>query len=194
MKSVIITLTLAALVFVPPTDAESRIFDTVICDEVHGESLTRGDNVDIDIEDGSILFEKHDRDETVEITEDYELYINGERIALRRSEQNLVRKYHRQFEKIIKEAKEIGLEGARVGAAGAKMAVKAVGKALAGLGGELDTGRLEKELDEMEEDIEERAGRLEDRAEEIEKEAEELENLHRDLRRNIRELDELGWF
>jgi hypothetical protein len=194
MKLLSAAIVLAVILTAPAAEPAAGIFDGHICNEIKGNNLTRGEDVELDIEDDAITF-IHDRsDETVTITEDYQLLINGRPVPLKRSERKLVMAYYRQFEKVIEEAKEIGLEGARVGASGVKIALKAVGSALAGMADDGETDRLEEELEDMEDEIEEQAGELEKRAEEIEEEAEELEDLHRDLRKKIEELDDLGWF
>ena len=67
----------------------------------NGSSLCL-DNINIDIEDGTlILTNKNDDDETVEITEDYELYVNGRYIRTDYREDKLIRDYYDKFMEII---------------------------------------------------------------------------------------------
>lgn len=194
MKFLIISLFTAVILITPMAAPNAGLFDDVICDEMEGNHLTRDGDVDIHFEDDAIIFTENDRDETVMITADCELFINGDGVKLKMSERKLVCAYYRKFDGIMAEAKEIGLEGARVGAAGAKIAVKALGRALASIAGDGDLEKMEEELDDMEDEIEEEAEKLEKRADRIEKEADELEELHYDLRERIEELDRLGWF
>jgi len=194
VKFLIISLFTVVMLITPMADPHAGLFDDVICDEVEGSHLTRDGDVDIHFEDEAIIFNENDRDETVRITSDCELFINGGRVKLKMSERKLVCAYYRKFDGIMAEAKEIGLEGARVGAAGAKIAVKALSRALASIAGDGDLEKMEEELDDMEDEIEEEAGKLEKRADRIEKEADELEQLHYDLRERIEELNRLGWF
>ena len=71
----------------------------------NGSSLCL-DNINIDIEDGTlILTNKNDDDETVEITEDYELYVNGRYIRTDYREDKLIRDYYDKFMEIIDYAK-----------------------------------------------------------------------------------------
>ncbi len=194
MKSLIVPLLMCCLVPAPAAHTHDGIFNAR-CDEADADDLARGKCVDIDYRNDAIVFEKLDSDEVVKITEDHKLFINGERIDLRRSERRRVKAYFDQYHKIMEEAEDIVREGARVGEAGAKIAVKAVARALAGIGEDCDDmERLEDELEEMETEIEKEAGKLKRRAEKIEREAEELKDLHCDLRRKIQELDRLGWF
>ena len=194
MKFLMINLVAAVMLITPAAFVNAGLFDDVICDDMEGNDLTRDGDVDIHFEDDAILFTENDRDETVKITADCELYINGEQVRLKMSERKLVCAYYRKFDRIIDEAREIGLEGARVGAAGTKIAVKALGRALAAIAGDGDLEKMEDELDDMEDEIEEEAEKLEKRADKLEEEAEELEELHGDLRERIEELDRLEWF
>ncbi|MFO7916415.1 MAG: hypothetical protein R6U43_12085 [Candidatus Krumholzibacteriales bacterium] len=194
MKFLMINLVAAVLLITPAGAADAGLFDDITCDEIEGNDLTRDGDVDIHFEDDAIVFTENDRDETVEITADCQLYINGGRVELKMSGRQLVCAYYRKFDGVMDEAIEIGREGARVGAAGAKIAVKALSRALAAIAGDGDLDKMEDELDDMEGEIEEEAEKLEKRAGKIEKEAEELEELHYDLRERIEELDRLGWF
>ncbi|MBD3179538.1 MAG: DUF2884 family protein [Candidatus Latescibacteria bacterium] len=194
MRAFIILLGLATLIAAPAQEAEAGFLDDRICDEIDGDNLTRGKNVDLEFDEDSIIFRERDSGEKVEITDKYELFIEGKNIPLKRSDRRLVRAYYSQFEKVMEEAREIGLEGARVGADGVRIAIKALGKALADLSDDDGMEKLEKEMDRMEKDIEKKAEKLERRAGEIEEEADELQDLHDELRESIRELDQLGWF
>ncbi len=161
------------------------------CDDT--DNLFRDDDVDVDIEDGSITF-KHDEDETVEITENGDLSVNGESIRLSVSQRELVQKYYDTFDAIIEEAKLIAAEGAKIGVKGAGLGLHAAVGALLALGDEKDLEDLEEELDRKGDKIERMAAHLEKRANRLEAKADRLEELHQELREKIDALDATGWF
>jgi hypothetical protein len=152
------------------------------------------DGIDFDIDDGSLLIEHDDFDDRVEITEDYELYINGRHIELDREQRQLVADYYETFTNIVDNAKEIGLKGAKIGVEGAKLGVKAIAKicklALDGYNVE----DLEREMEREAKKLEAKADKLEREAENLEDLAEDFENLHVNMRHAIPELDDLEWF
>lgn len=155
------------------------------------------DDVSFDLDDGTIIIE-YDRGrrhrEIVEITEDYELYIDGDRIDLDADQRALVREFHEQGMEIVDYAKEIGLEGAKIGVEGAKLGMRAIGCLFKLLSPGYDSDDMEYEMERAAEEIEDRAEELEDRAELIEDMAEDLEYIAEDMRDAIPELDRLGWF
>ena len=153
------------------------------------------DNVDISIDDGSvIIFPEDDDEEYVEITEDYELYINDRRIKMSTKERELLADYHHQVYEIVEEAKRIGWKGAQVGVSGAKLGVKAVVGVFKLILPGYGSDDLERDLEREAAKIEAKAERLEEEAEEIEELADELEDMHYELKRQIHELERLGWF
>ena len=153
------------------------------------------DNVDISIDDGSvILYPDDDDDEYVEITETHRLYINGHRIRTNTKQEALLAEYHEQVYFIVDEAKEIGWEGAKVGVQGAVIGLKAVVGVFKLISPRYDADDLERDLEREAEKIEVKAERLEEEAEDIEELADELEDMHYNLKRNIPELRRLGWF
>jgi hypothetical protein len=161
----------------------------------HGESLFRDDNVNVDFDDGSIVFtHENDDDETVEITEKYDLIVNGKAVRLTGGQQRLVEEYYESFSGIVEEAKQIGVEGAKIGVKGAKLGISAVLGVLMLAADDRDSEDLKIELDRKGERIERMAQHLEKRAKKLEAEAEDLEDLHDTLRDKIDELDSLGWF
>jgi hypothetical protein len=157
-------------------------------------NLFRDDNVDLDIDDGSIVFTHEDSGETVRITEDGVLVVNGRPVHLVRDQRKLVEDYYETFDGIMDEAKQLGLEGAKIGVKGAKLGLSAVVGALLLIADDRDADELEIELERKGEKIERMAERLEKRAERLEVKANRLEDLHEDLRSEIKELDDLGWF
>jgi hypothetical protein len=120
--------------------------------------------------------------------------VNGTSVRLARDKRKLVEDYYQTFDGIMEEAKQIGLEGARIGVKGAKLGLSAVIGALLLIADDRDAEDLEIELDRKGEKIERMAERLEKRAKKLEARAERLEKLHDKLRREIDDLDDLGWF
>ncbi len=87
--------------------------------------------VDINIENDIIVLScNYDNDQWVEITPDYSLFINGQRIYLDRYQRRLVADYYDHFMDIIDQAKRIGKEGAIIGVKGAKIGMIAAAGAL----------------------------------------------------------------
>jgi hypothetical protein len=189
---ILCVLTLAAATFLPPGASAHK--SCTVRHDCEDSNLFRGDNVDIDIDDGSIVFTHQDDDETVEIAEDGRLIVNGNPVRLARDQRKLVEEYYETFDGIMEEAKHIGIEGAKIGVNGAKLGIAAAVGALLALGDDRDMEDLEIELDHKSEKIEHMADRLEKRAEKLEAKAARLEDLHGDLRNEIDELDDLGWF
>ena len=74
------------------------------------------DNVDIDIDDGSVIISpEYGDDEYVEITEEYKLYVNGRKVRTSTEEREMLAAYHEQVYDIVDEAKRIGWKGAKIG-------------------------------------------------------------------------------
>jgi hypothetical protein len=163
--------------------------------DTHKKRYSLLDNISIDIEDDTIILtSRKDDNEYVEITSSYELYVNGVKIDLTRSERRLVAKYYNQFFDIIEFAKEIGYDGAKLGVIGAKIGLKAAGKALEAVFSDYDIDDIEEDLEIESEQLESLVEELEERAEELEEQADEFEELHYELRNEIEELHSLRWF
>jgi hypothetical protein len=154
------------------------------------------EDVDIDIDDGSVIITYDGRRnyEEVEITEDYELLIDGERIKTDRDQRELLKEYHETVFKIHECAKAIGLRGAELGIKGAKIGMKAIGGVFKAIFTDYDFEEFEEDIEWEAEKLEDEAEELEEEAEEIEELAENLEEIHEDLVDEIPELEELGWF
>jgi len=150
---------------------------------------------EVDIDNDVIVFTcEYDHDLWVEITPDYDLYVNGEHIELNRRQQRMVAEYYDNFMEIIDQAKVIGKEGAKIGMEGAKIGLAAAGAALKMLACDYDSDDLEEEISDDVEALEERAEELEEMAEELEERADEFEDLHYSMKREIRALNKLAWF
>ncbi|MBN1504089.1 MAG: hypothetical protein JW952_03405 [Candidatus Eisenbacteria bacterium] len=188
-RILILATVFAAALLVPasvPADIHIRN------DDDHG--LCRGDDVSIDFDDDSIVFTDEESEETVEITQRGDLFINGKGVRLSRSDRGLAKDYYATLDAIVEEAKSIGLQGAKVGVKGAALGLKAAVGVLLLLSPSYDTDDLEEDLEEDEEELERVASKLERRAERLERRADKLERMHEDLRDRIDALDELGWF
>ncbi|UCD17274.1 MAG: DUF2884 family protein [Candidatus Zixiibacteriota bacterium] len=153
------------------------------------------DDVDLRFDGGTIVMIHNGYPRSrIEITEDYELYINGDHIRLNDEQQELVKEYYLHCTEIVEYAREIGIEGAKIGFDGAKIGLKAVGGILRMLLTDYDEDDLERDLEIDTEHLEARAEALEDWAEEIEEMAEDMEELAEEMTDEIPELEELDWF
>lgn len=152
------------------------------------------ENVSVDIEGSTLILTDERTDDYVEISEDFELFVNGELIPVSKDEKLLLEKYYHLYFDIIDYAKRIGLEGAKIGVEGAAIGVKAVAGVFKLLREDYDSEDLEAELEEEADKLEEKAEQLEDRAKNIEDMAEVLENLHYQLGDEIEALSDLEMF
>lgn len=153
------------------------------------------DAIDFDLDGKTLVITNHGRHRgQVEITEKYDLFVNGDKIKLNDEQQVLVKKFYDQSMQIVNIAKEMGLEGARIGAEGAKLGIKAIGGLIKMLLTDYDEEDLDYYLEAESEKIEERAELLEEQAEELEDLADELEYLAEEMIEEIPELEELDWY
>jgi len=191
MRTIIIFIVSVLLSFSSVSASHCKSWKYSACDK-HVACL---EDVEVDIDDGTIIFTKKDSDhERVEITEDYELYINGRFVKTNGEQQELVEVYYELYMDIIRQAKKIGYEGAKIGAKGAKIGLKAVAGVLKLLSSDYDSDDLERDLKREARKLEDRAEKLQEKAEKIEEMADELEDVHNELRGRIPELRELDWF
>ena len=153
------------------------------------------DGVKYEIDGGSIFISHHGLPhDTVEFTEEGQLYVNDELIKLDRAQQRLVATYYDLTTDIVSRAKNVGQEGARVGMEGAKLALKVVGGVVKMAFTSYDGDDLEQDVEWEAERLERRAERLEEKAEDLEELAEDLERVAEEMNETIPELWELGWF
>ena len=160
----------------------------------HGRNVFRGEEISVEFEDGTIILECNDNDDVVEITGDYELYINGDKVNLDGGQRELVEDYYESLDEIIETAKELGIEGARIGAKGAELGLKAVAGAFKLILDDYDSDDLERDMERHARRIEAQAEKLERKGEKLEDMADRFERTHKKMRRRIPELDDLGWF
>jgi len=158
------------------------------------DDLFRDDDVDVDFERGNLIIECRDDDDEVLISDDFDLFINNDKVKLDRGQRKLVKRYYIQHRELRTQAREIGRAGAKIGIRGVKVAGKSIALAIAELLEDGDWDELEDMIDEMTEEIEEDAEDLEDLAEDLEDLVDDLEDTHYDLRDSVDELDELDWF
>jgi hypothetical protein len=157
----------------------------------HGTSgcIWSSGNVDFNIKHGSIIMTKHGRhDGELEITKNYELYLDGDLIETSPEQKKLVKEYYDTSMDLVDEAKELGIEGAKIGLAGAGIGLKAFGGIFKAIFTDYEFEDLEEELDEQSEKLEERASELEERAGVVEDLANDLEGTFHDMVRDIPEL------
>ncbi len=130
----------------------------------------------------------------IEITADYDLYIDHKRIELDRAQRKLVRNYYRQSLDLIEQAEKVGLQGAKIGVQGAALGVQATSGVLRALFTDYDTDDLERDLEYQADLLEEKAGKLEDKADGIGELAGELEKLAEKMNDEIPAIRRVRWF
>jgi len=187
---------LAALLMISlvaaPADAGRKKTTTYTYD--HDDDDRYQDKLSVDMKRGNLVLthNEYDRPE-VEITADYELYVDDERVKLDEDQQKMVTLYYDLAIKLRRQAKEIGWEGARIGAGGVKLGVKALGRVVKMLFTDYDEDDLERDMERDAEKLEDKAEILEKKAEEIERMAEDFEDLTYEMFDDIPELNDLEW-
>lgn len=152
------------------------------------------DGVTFDFEDGTIyITNRFARGDEVEITREYYLYVNGEKIELTDDQSRLVSDFYEGTYEILDRAKEIGLEGARVGAEGAKVGLQAVHGVLKAMFTSYTFDEMEEDIERAAEKVEAKAEKLEAQADDIETMADRVEELYDELFDEIPALRELEW-
>lgn len=152
------------------------------------------DHINIDMDDGAIIISHRDhRNPTVEITEEYELYIDGKLVKTDADQKKLIAQYYNLFELIIDRVGDIGIAGARIGVEGARLGLSAIPRLLKTLQSNYDMEDFEYEMELQAEALEEKAELLEEQAEELEDMADELEDLFEQMENEIVEIGELEW-
>jgi len=191
MRRIIIVLVLALFTFslasaAPPKrdkDSKSHWYH-------HGD-----DNISMDFEDGTLIITNRGRDkETVEITEDYRLFVNGREVKTDKKQRELLREYYRSMEQLVESAAVIGIEGAKIGVKGAEIGVAAIAGLFCLLSEDYDTDDYERDMERKSAKLEIKAEKLEKEAEKLEENVEELEELADELSDEIPELRRLEWF
>lgn len=161
----------------------------------HGKTHIDHDGLQLDFDGDTLIVESGENDrDTVEISADFDLTVNGHRIETDRKDRKLLQAYYEKAGEIDEAARQIGLEGARIGVKGAALGVSALGKVIHLLSSDYDSDDLEEEIEAEAEKIESQAEGLEEAAELLEEQVEELEEIADDLQDRIPALDDLDWF
>ena len=135
------------------------------------------DNFSLDLQNDAVIMTSRSGDyRVVKITEDDELYINGNHVYTDSEEKELLGDFRHDMILIIDGAKRIGYKGAKIG-------LKAVAGVMEALCTDLEFEELEDQLDEEAENLENEADKLEDISD-------RLEDIHSDLKERIPELRE----
>jgi hypothetical protein len=149
--------------------------------------------IDLDYDDGTFILTHRYADDVVEITEEYELYINDRRIDLNSRQEKLVAEYYHGLEDLTDYAAHIGIEGAKIGIEGAALGIKAIGSLFKLLSSDYDTDDLEREMERESAKIEYKAEKLEHHAEKIELIADDIEDIFAEMEDEIDEIRDLDW-
>jgi len=176
-------------VFTSPSQAVDNDHDFTFFDN----QVYSSDNINIDLEGGSVIVVNREKHDEVEITGDYELYVNDEYIETDPQQKQLLQEFHTQVMDIKDEAIEVGIEGAKIGLEGAKVGLQAIGGVVKMIFTEYDDDDLDRDLERKTEIIEAKAELLEDRAEDIEDMADDLEDMLYDLEEQIPAIKALDW-
>ena len=155
-------------------------------------------DVNLDVKDnGDVIItcdKRRYKSDEVKITNDYRLYVNGDRVDLNNHQQELVEVFYHKAIALNEETKIIVEEGARIGLEGARIGANAVSGVFQMFLLDFDEDEFEDRIEGRAEDLEEMADKLEEKAEHLEDLADELEDMHDDLDEEISELNELRWF
>ncbi len=153
------------------------------------------DNISMDFDGGTLVLEHRDHGEpVVEITEEFELYVNGKHVETDAKQKKLLGEFYGNMDELVIMAEEIGIEGAKIGVEGAKLGAGAIASLFKLLDDDYDTDDYEREIEKKADAIEERAEDLEEQADELERVADNLEDIYEDLEDEIAELGELDWY
>lgn len=152
------------------------------------------DGYHLDFEGDTLVVEGGRHSETVEITADLELSIDGERVKVDRGDRRLLKAYYEKAEDLVDEAEELGREGAKLGARGAAVGVRAVASVLRLLSDDYDADDLEADIDAETEFIEIDAAKIEAAGKRLEEKLDDLRDIGDDLQRKVPELKDLDWF
>lgn len=129
----------------------------------------------------------------VEITREYEIYLDDKGIELSSEQERLVQDYYDLLFEIAYHAKDIKWEGAKIGVKGAGIGVKAVGGLVKMLFTSYDEDEFERDMEREAQKIEREAEKIEDRAETLEEMAYDLQDRFDLMVAGVPELKELDW-
>jgi ribosome-associated translation inhibitor RaiA len=156
-------------------------------------NIYNSDEINISIDRGSVIITNDEEDGEIEITDNYELYIDSKLIKTDKHQRQLLEEYHTLVMDIKDYAVDIGKEGAKIGIEGARVGLQAVGGVIKMIFTDYDEDDLDTDLDRATEKLEKRAELLEDRAEKIEDMAEDLDDMYYDMEKEIPAIADLHW-
>lgn len=189
MKSILIALTVTLLVCAPVTFAETRHCNIGPFDG----QLWSMDDIQVSIDDGSVILTNEYEDGKIEITKDSELYVDGRLVKTDKRQQQLITEFHDGVFEVKDRAIKIGLKGAKIGLEGAGLGIKAVAGIIKMIFTDYDEDDLDRDLQREAQKIEWKADGLEEEAEEIEDIVDHLEDVYYDMDEEIPEIHALGW-
>ena len=139
------------------------------------------DNFSIDFKNDAVILTSRSGEYcAIKITNDDELYINGNHVYTNSEEKELLGEFRHDIILLIDGAKKIGCKGAKIG--------------LSAVSGVVEALCTDLKFEELEDQLEEQADRLEAEADELENVADRLEDLQSDLNERIPELREAWSF
>lgn len=151
------------------------------------------DNISIDFEDDILIMTNHHKRDIVEITPNYDLIVNGDKVEIDDHQRGIVKEFYMNMSDLVESAKAVGAAGAKIGIEGASLGLSALGKVFRLLDADYDTDDLEREVEREARAIEKKAESLEKEAEKIEWMADDLEDLYDNMEREIVEIRDLNW-
>ncbi len=152
------------------------------------------DGMDLDYHGSTLIISNDRRGDEVKITEDHNLYINGDKVELDSEQREVVGDFYEKTMHLTEQARIVGKEGARVGLKGARLGLSAIFKIIHLLSPDYDSDDMEREMDAEASLIEDQANDLGRYAEDLEDSAEEVQDLADRMCDKIPEIDRLGWF
>jgi len=155
------------------------------------------DDISLDVDDGSVFLthkSRHHKGQDIEITEDYELYVNGDRVKTSDEQKELLKEYHDLACEMSEYGAKIGIEGAKIGIQGAGIGLQALVGVVKLLSPTYDEEDLDADLEYAAEKLEKRAKALEEKAEKLEDMVDDLDYMNDELSDKIPAIAELGWF
>jgi len=160
-----------------------------------------GFRLKIEFDDNCKLFRKHgdiivqsEDEEEVAISEDGELWVNGHKVRVRRSERKLLIEYHELAMSLLDRCEDIAEQGVKLGLKGAVLGIKAATGVFKILLPGYSTEDYEKDVEKAAKKLEKKAEKIEDKGDKLQAMSEQLQDIHDELREKIKELDDLDWF
>lgn len=189
MKSFLIALTVALVVCAPVTFAESHHRDLGSLDG----QLWSMDDIQVTIDDGSVILTNEYEDGKIEITRDYQLFVNNHLVKTDARQEKLIAEFHDGVFDVKDRAVKIGIKGAKIGLEGASLGAKAIAGIIKMIFTDYDEDDLDRDMEHAAQKIELKANGLEEEAKEIEDLVDHLEDVYYDMDEKIPEIHELGW-